>query len=131
MYAMSKEYIRKYVQIEGPLLMEPEDLMLAVKKETLTRTSDLVKATAMKGLKELFPTDVNPFAGGFGNRENDSIAYHFAGMQLQDIYQVDILGRVHQMSNGKKLYTYGTIHQNIEDHFPRLIQPRVRLYPSV
>jgi phosphatidate phosphatase PAH1 len=51
MYNMSKEYIRKYVQIEGPLLMEPEDLMLAVKKETLTRTSDLVKATAMKGLK--------------------------------------------------------------------------------
>ena len=48
--------------------MEPEDLMLAVKKETLTRTSDLVKATAMKGLKELFPREVNPFAGGFGNR---------------------------------------------------------------
>lgn len=78
--------------------MEPEDLMLAAKKETLTRTSDLVKATAMKGLKELFPNGVNPFAGGFGNRENDSIAYHFAGMELDDIYQVDILGRVHRMS---------------------------------
>lgn len=38
---MSKEYIRKFVKIDGPLIMEPEDLMLAAKKEALTRTSDL------------------------------------------------------------------------------------------
>jgi len=74
---------------------------------------------------------VNPFAGGFGNRENDSIAYHFAGIGLEDIYQVDILGRVHRMSDSKKMYTYGTISQNMEDHFPRIAQPKVRLYPSV
>jgi phosphatidate phosphatase PAH1 len=51
--------------------MELEDLMLAIKKETLTRTSDLVKASAIKGLKELFHKDIDPFAGGFGNRKND------------------------------------------------------------
>lgn len=51
MYNMSKEYIRKFVKIDGPLIMEPEDLMLAAKKEALTRTSDLVKATAMKNMR--------------------------------------------------------------------------------
>jgi phosphatidate phosphatase PAH1 len=84
----------------------------------------------MKGLKELFPKDINPFAGGFGNRENDSIAYHFAGIPFEDIYQVDILGRIHRMSDSKTIYNYGTIHKNIEQHFPCINQPKVRLYPS-
>lgn len=29
----------------------------------------------LKSIRNLFPPDINPFAGGLGNRENDAIAY--------------------------------------------------------
>lgn len=34
----------------------------------------------MKDIQSIFPSHINPFAGGLGNRENDAIAYRYAGI---------------------------------------------------
>lgn len=129
MYEMSKKYIRNFVKIDGPLIMEPEDLMLAAKKEAVTRTSDRVKATTMINMKEVFPKNTNPFAGGFGNRDNDSIAYSYVGMDPSSIYQIDVEGRVHRLSENNRIYRYSSIEDELEEHFPRITRPKVKLYP--
>ena len=43
----------------------------------------------MNLIKELFPSDSNPFAGGLGNRENDAIAYLAAGIPKEKIFIID------------------------------------------
>ena len=47
-YFMTKKYAKTYVKCDGPIIMEPEEALLALKKESLVRTSDLVKATIIK-----------------------------------------------------------------------------------
>lgn len=42
----------------------------------------------MKKIRELFPDDINPFAGGLGNRENDAIAYRALKIPSDSIYLV-------------------------------------------
>lgn len=44
----------------------------------MTKKTGNIKANVMNILRSLFT--VNPFAGGFGNRDNDAIAYHHGGL---------------------------------------------------
>lgn len=47
-----------------------------------------VKTNMIKMIRELFPPEINPFAGGLGNRENDAIAYLATGIPYDKIYLV-------------------------------------------
>lgn len=67
MYSFSKKYIDKYIKCEGALIPEPEEFFPSLKKELMKKTSN-IKTNMMKKIRELFPEDINPFAGGLGNR---------------------------------------------------------------
>lgn len=110
--------------------MEPEEALLAIKKESIVRTSDLVKATVMKELRDLFPSIVNPFAGGFGNRDKDAIAYHFGGMRLEDIYIIDVTSIVQKMSDTKTKYSYSILIKELDIHFPKIVKPKVKIHTN-
>ena len=58
----------------------------------------------MNIIRSLFT--VNPFAGGFGNRDNDAIAYHHSGVAMDRIFFIDTKSRVQQMSRADKVLTY-------------------------
>lgn len=88
MYEFSKRYIREQVNIDGPLLMEPEEFFQAIKKELMKKT-DNIKANIMKNIRETYPEHINPFIGGLGNRENDAIAYLHAGIAPENVYIID------------------------------------------
>jgi len=65
MYHYSKNYLRKTVGVDGPILMEPEEFIRALTKEVCKKTGN-IKANMMNLLNALFP--INPFIGGLGNR---------------------------------------------------------------
>lgn len=88
MYNFSKRYINNHVKVEGPLLMEPEEFFHAMKKEILKQAGN-VKANIMNDIKKIFPSAINPFMGGLGNRETDAIAYLHAGISSNRIYIID------------------------------------------
>ena len=50
----------------------------------------------IRKIRELFPPDVNPFAAGLGNRDNDAIAYLAAGIPKNKIY---LVGQKSELSN--------------------------------
>ena len=39
-----------------------------------------IKTNLMFGIRSTFPPSANPFIGGLGNRENDTIVYKNAGI---------------------------------------------------
>ena len=47
-----------------------------------------IKYNMLKKIRGLFPEDINPFAGGLGNRENDALAYTFIGMPKDKIFVI-------------------------------------------
>ena len=96
LYEFSKKYIDKHVGISGALITEPEQFLPAIKKEILKKTGN-IKANLMKEIKKLFPEKAQPFIGGLGNRENDAIAYHHAGIDLKDIFIIDTNSFVHKL----------------------------------
>lgn len=98
MYEFSKRYIRENVAVEGPLLMEPEEFMFAVKKELLKETGN-IKANLMNDIMSAFPKGCNPITGGLGNREGDAIAYRHVGVPLSNIYIIDTDSAVHKLDN--------------------------------
>ena len=55
----------------------------------------------MHVVKELFPQECNPFAGGLGNRENDAIAYLAAGIPKDRIFIIDKKSQVHKLDENK------------------------------
>lgn len=66
-YDMSKNYLQKYLGVNGIMLMEPEEFLPAVKKELFKKTCN-IKANIIKMISELYPKGVYPFVGGLGNR---------------------------------------------------------------
>lgn len=40
----------------------------------------------LKKIRDLYPENINPFAGGLGNRQNDALAYNAIGIPKDRIY---------------------------------------------
>ena len=54
----------------GPVLLSPDRLIGSYSRVRNHRTAEF-KVAALTALKNLFRTDMNPFAAGFGNTEAD------------------------------------------------------------
>ena len=125
LYSFSKNYAKKFIGIDGVLLTEPEEFFPAAKKELLKKTGN-VKTNMMRAIKELFPTEVNPFVGGLGNRENDAIAYLAAGIPEKKIFIGDKQSEVHQLDETKPT-TYKQMCEDIDEHFPPLKKQKLKI----
>lgn len=90
--------------------MEPEEFFPAVKNEVTKQTGG-IKSNLMNLIRGLFTS--NPFIGGLGNRENDAIAYHKAGVPLEQIFIIDTKSRVQQMDSDRTGLTYGLMAEQI------------------
>lgn len=53
----------------------------------MKKTSN-IKTNMIKMVQNLFPSTINPFYGGLGNRDNDAIAYLAVGIPRDKIYLV-------------------------------------------
>ncbi|KAH6554689.1 hypothetical protein KP509_1Z314800 [Ceratopteris richardii] len=52
------------------------------------------KISCLEGIRDLFPTDVNPFYAGFGNRITDEISYLKVGIPKGKIFIINPKGEV-------------------------------------
>lgn len=69
-------------------------------------------------IAHLFPANINPFFGGFGNRDNDAIAYKAAGTPLERIFLINPKGNLSMFNEECTVITYDLLREMIEPLFP-------------
>ena len=121
--SMTKNYINNLIQEKktlppGPILMSPDGLFSALKREVLQRKPYLLKIPLLTEIKNLFPENVQPFYAGFGNRDTDAIAYRYLDIPLNKIFLVDPNSDVVQLGE-KEITTYKDINNHLEIYFPK------------
>ena len=122
---MTKNYLNNLIQEKkelppGPMLMSPDGLFSALKREAIQRKPHLLKIPLLTEIKNLFPQNVQPFFGGFGNRDTDAIAYRYLDIPLNNIFIVDPNSDVIQLGK-EETTTYKEINTELEKYFPKEI----------
>ncbi|KAE8716328.1 Phosphatidic acid phosphohydrolase 2 isoform 6 [Hibiscus syriacus] len=78
-------------------------------------------STAMLGrqqeIKALFPSDINPFYAGFGNRDTDEISYLKVGIPKGKIFIINSKGEV-VVNHIVDAKSYSSLHGLVHDIFP-------------
>ena len=101
----------------GPVFQSPESLIRAFG----TERTDIFKASALRGLRGLFPDANYPFYAGFGTRKSDLIVFSRCGLPVGRIYLVNERGEV-KVSNtvtaGKR--SFRDIDKDVDYMFPPL-----------
>ena len=120
---MTKNYLNNLIQEQnklppGPMLMSPDGLFSALKREIIQRKPHLLKIPLLTEIKNLFPKNINPFYAGFGNRDTDAIAYRYLDIPLNNIFIVDPNSDVIQLGK-EETTTYNDINNNLESYFPK------------
>ena len=59
----------------------------------------MFKIAALKNIRNLFPEEQSPFAGGFGNRDTDAISYRAVGVDLDKIFIINHDGEVYHFNS--------------------------------
>ena len=84
---------------DGPVIMSPDRLMRSLMREVVHKKPQMFKIAALRNIRNLFPTDVFPFYGGFGNRDTDAISYRAVGISLGKIFIINEDGDIHQFNS--------------------------------
>ena len=120
---MTKNYLNNLIQEKktlppGPMLMSPDGLFSALKREVIQRKPHLLKIPLLTEIKNLFPDNIKPFFAGFGNRDTDAIAYRYLDIPLNNIFIVDPNSEVIQLGR-EETTTYKDINNELEKFFPK------------
>jgi phosphatidate phosphatase LPIN len=120
---MTKNYLNNLIQEKqklppGPMLMSPDGLFSALKREIIQRKPHLLKIPLLTEIKNLFPENTKPFFAGFGNRDTDAIAYRYLDIPLNNIFIVDPKSEVIQLGI-EGTTTYQNINNELEKYFPK------------
>ncbi|KAK9010170.1 hypothetical protein V6N11_036684 [Hibiscus sabdariffa] len=88
----------------GPVVISPDGLFPSLYREG-------------KDIKNLFPSDHNPFYAGFGNRDTDEFSYRKIGIPKGKIFIINPKGEV---ANSQCINTrsYTSLHTLVDDMFP-------------
>ena len=121
--SMTKNYLNNLIQEKkalppGPMLMSPDGLFSALKREIIQRKPHLLKIPLLTEIKNLFPENTKPFFAGFGNRDTDAIAYRYLDIPLNNIFIVDPKSEVIQLGI-EGTTTYQDINNEFEKYFPK------------
>ncbi|CAD8193606.1 unnamed protein product [Paramecium octaurelia] len=101
---------------KGPVILSPDSLFPAFKREVIDRTPELFKITALKEIRNLFIGE-SPFYCGFGNRLTDSTAYQAVNVEISRIFIIDSESNIHKY-NTDEITTYVEMNKNIHLYFP-------------
>lgn len=82
---------------DGPIILSPERLFAAFKREIIIGNPEEFKIAALRDIQNLFiedETSANPFYAGFGNRITDAQSYHAVGVPPSRIFTINAAGAV-------------------------------------
>lgn len=109
----------------GPVLLSP-DRLLDANPDDLTVTRDF-KFAALKGIRALFPDDVNPFYAAFGKTYADSVVFTEAGVFPGKVFLVDEGdGRLRHRSMMNYQESYSSLFNMVDKMFPPICSPSPR-----
>ncbi|CAD8113111.1 unnamed protein product [Paramecium sonneborni] len=101
---------------KGPVILSPDSLFPAFKREIIDGTPELFKITALKEIRNLFIGE-SPFYCGFGNRITDSTAYQAVNVDISRIFIIDPKSDIHKFDTDEKT-SYVELNKNIQLYFP-------------
>jgi hypothetical protein len=114
---------------DGPVITSPDRLFDAFTREVIRRQPQEFKIAALSDIRKLFPSHIDPFYAGFGNRETDEISYRQVGVPPNRIFIIDKKGDI---SQGGKLYchTYSGLNSMVDAVFPPIVPVSPFIPPS-
>lgn len=69
--------------------MSSDSIYESFKREVIDRRPELFKCKVLNEIKDLFPSYMNPFVGGFGNRESDIVSYKSINIDEEKIFIIN------------------------------------------
>ena len=103
----------------GPIIMSPDGLFSSFKREVIDKNPQILKITTLTEIRTLFPKKVCPFYAGFGNRENDAVAYRSVGIDMGKIFIINTKGDLMQLNNSE-IISYGKLNEKVNEIFPNI-----------
>ena len=103
-------------------MQSPESLIRAFGNER----PEIFKAAAMRGVRGLFPTNINPFYAAFGTKHSDLIILSRSGLPIGRVYLVNNKGEVKGFNHTLKR-SFQQINQDVSVLFPPLRSAKVCL----
>lgn len=80
----------------------------------------MFKIITLREIKQLFiepDCDENPFFAGFGNKDNDALAYSSIGIKKNRVYIINPKGDIYQFGY-KNVWTYTKLNEQVDEMFP-------------
>jgi phosphatidate phosphatase LPIN len=105
---------------EGPIILSPDRLFDALRREVIERRPHEFKVAALRDIRGLFPNSHNPFYGGFGNRDTDQQTYLHVGVPESRILTINPKGEISQYTNTGFTKTYSELAEMVDSFFPSL-----------
>ncbi|KAG2666417.1 hypothetical protein I3760_15G059500 [Carya illinoinensis] len=102
---------------EGPVVISPDGLFPSLYREVIRRAPHEFKISCLEVIRDLFPSDHNPFYAGFGNRNTDEISYLKIGIPLGKIFIINPKGEV-AVNRRVDTRSYSSLHALVNGMFP-------------
>ena len=96
----TRSYLEKLKQDDqqlpdGPIVMSPDGIFKSLGRE-LKRKPHEFKIACLQKIRDLFPSNVQPFVSGFGNRDTDTLSYKEVGVPEDFIFIINKQGDLSQ-----------------------------------
>ncbi|XP_025833353.1 phosphatidate phosphatase LPIN3 isoform X2 [Agrilus planipennis] len=96
---ITRDYLRSICQDDnfmpdGPVLLNPTSLLTAFHREVIEKKPEQFKIACMSDIRQLFPSDADPFYAGYGNKINDVWAYRAVGIPIVRIFTINPKGEL-------------------------------------
>ncbi|XP_053089206.1 phosphatidate phosphatase LPIN2 isoform X2 [Pangasianodon hypophthalmus] len=103
---------------QGPLMLSPSSLLSAFHRELIEKKPEKFKIECLTDIRNLFPSNSQPFYAAFGNRSNDVFAYKHVQVPTCHIFTVNPKGEVIQeLTKGNKT-SYSRLSELVDHIFP-------------
>ena len=103
---------------DGPMMMNESGYVDAIKTEIIDKVPQEFKIECLLNLLKLFPSDVEPYYAGFGNKPSDKIAYEKIGIDPGKIYIINEKGEVSKNFRTNCKTNFLLMDEQIDTLFP-------------
>ncbi|KAL2085318.1 hypothetical protein ACEWY4_018638 [Coilia grayii] len=104
----------------GPLMLSPSSLFSAFHREVIEKKPEKFKIECLTDIKNLFPSNIQPFYAAFGNRDNDVFAYKHIKVPLCRIFTVNTKGELMPEQSRSNKTSYSRLSELVDHVFPLL-----------
>ena len=115
---------------QGPIITSPSRMLKAIHREVVSKSPQTFKIAALRDIRALFPSDVNPFYAGFGNRATDVESYLIAGFPRARIFCINPEGNVFNENHTYKK-SYEALLEMVDFMFPSYNEEKNALISSI